>query len=85
MSKSTKNSKALNYSEHLLILASTITGRVFISSFDCLVGILIDIASYPVGTNICTITNGIKKYKSMIRKKKKIHNKNSIINKQEVK
>ena len=66
---------ALNYIEHLLILASVVTGCVSISAFVSLVGISEGITSSAVGLNICAITAGIKKYKSIIKKKKKKHNK----------
>ena len=56
----------LNYIENFLILASTITGCVSIS---------IGIASSTIGLKICAITAGIKKYKSIIKKKKKKHDK----------
>ena len=62
--KHNKVYRILNYTEHLLILISTVTGCVFISAFASLVGI-----SIIVG--ICVIIVGIKKYKSIIKKKKK--------------
>ena len=65
----------LNYIEHFLILASTITGCVSISAFASLIGIPIGITSSAIGLKICAITAGIKKYKSMINKKKKKHDK----------
>ena len=65
----------LNYNEHFLILASTITGCVSISAFASLVGIPIGITSSAIGLKICAITAGIKKYKSIIKKKKKKHDK----------
>ena len=65
----------LNYIEHFLILASTITGCVSISAFASLVGIPIGITSSAIGLKICAITAGIKKYKSIIKKKKKKHDK----------
>ena len=49
-----KTCKYLNYVEHLLILASAITGCVSISAFTPLVA---------VGVKICTISTGIKKYR----------------------
>ena len=61
----------LNYIEHFLILASTITGCVSISAFASLIGIPIGITSSAIGLKICAITAGIKKYKSIIKKKKK--------------
>ena len=66
---------ALNYIEHFLILASTITGCVSISSFSSLVGIPIGITSSAIGLKLCEITAGIKKYNSIIKKKKKKHDK----------
>ena len=60
----------LNYIEHFLILASTITGCISTSDFASLIGIPIRITSSAIGLKICTITAGIKKYKSIIKKKK---------------
>ena len=57
------------------ILAYTITGCVSIFSFASLIGIPIGITSSAIGLKICAITAGIKKYKSMIKKKKKKHDK----------
>ena len=65
----------MNYTEHLLILISTVTGGVSISAFASLVGIPIRITSSAIGLEICAITAGIKKYKSIIKKKKKKHDK----------
>ena len=65
----------LNYIEHFLILGSTITGCVSISSFVSLVAIPIGIKSSAIGLKICAITAGIKKYKPIIEKKKKKHDK----------
>ena len=70
-----KTCKYLNYVEHLLILASTITGCVSISAFASLVCVPVGITSSAVGINICAIAAGIKKYKSIIKKKKKKHDK----------
>ena len=60
----------LNYIEHIFILASTITGCVSISAFASLIDIPIGVTSSAIGLNIYTITAGIKKYKSVIKKKK---------------
>ena len=49
----------LNYIEHFLILASTITGCVSISAFASLAGIPIEITGSAVGLNICAKTAGI--------------------------
>ena len=62
---------SLNYIELFLILASTITGCVFISAFASLVGVPIGITSSAIGLKVCAITAGIKKYKSIIKRKKK--------------
>ena len=54
------------YIEHFLILASTITGCVSISA-----GIPVGITISAIELKICAITAGIKKYNSIIKKKKK--------------
>ena len=73
---SKKNKKvcaALNYSEHFLISASTITGCVSISAFSSLVDITIGITSSVIGLRIYAINAGKKK--SIIKKKKKKNDK----------
>ena len=65
----------LNYIEQFPILASTITGSTSISAFASLLGIPIGITSSAIGLKICAITAGIKEYKSIIKKKKKKHDK----------
>ena len=60
---------ALNYIEHLKILASAVTGCISISNFASLVGIPRGVTSYAVGLKICAINAGIKKYKPIIKKK----------------
>ena len=64
----------LKYIEQFLILASTITGFISVS-FASLLGIPIGITNSAKGVKICAITAGIKKYKSIIKKKKKSHEK----------
>ena len=75
---SKKNKKfcgVLNYIDHPLVVISTITGCVSISTFASLVAIPIGIASSTIGLNICVTTAGIKMYKSIIKKKRKKHDK----------
>ena len=67
--------RVLNYIEHLLILISIVTGCVSISAFISLVGISVGITSSAIGVKICVITAEIKKYKSIIKRKKKNHDK----------
>ena len=55
----------------MLILASTVTGCVSISAFPSLACVPIGIASSAVGLKIFAVTAEIKKYKSIIKKKKK--------------
>ena len=62
----------LNYIEHLLILATTVTGSIFISAFDFLIDITGGIANFAAGIKFCAITAVIKKHKSIIKKKRKI-------------
>ena len=54
----------LNYIEHFLNLASAITGCI---------------SSSAAGLKICAIAAGIKKYKSIIKKKKKKHDKTVLL------
>ena len=61
----------LNYIGQLLILASTFTGRISISIFVSFLGTLIGIPSSAIGLKICVITAGIKKYKIILKKRKK--------------
>ena len=69
--KHKKVCKALNYTKNSLIVSSTVTGCVSISALASLVGIPVGIASSAVTIKISVITAGIKKYKSLIKKKKK--------------
>ena len=72
-----KNKKVcmiLNYTDHFLILASPVTGRISISVFSSLLGIPIGMSSV-IGLTICAITAEIKKYRLIIKKKKKKHDK----------
>ena len=65
----------LNYIEHFLILASAVTGCILISAFASLLGTPIWITSSAIGLKICAITAVVKKYKSIIKKKKGKHDK----------
>ena len=57
--------------ENVLILASTVTDCVLVSAFASLVGIPIDIASSSVRLKMCITTAGVKKYESVVKKKRK--------------
>ena len=70
-----KACKYVNVVENLVILVSTVTGCISISAFPSLVCSPVDITSSAVGINISAVTAGIKKYKSIINKKTKKHNK----------
>ena len=66
-----KTCKYLNHVEHVLIIASTVTGCVSISAFTSS-GCLPDgITSSTVEINVCAITAGIKNSKSIIKKRRK--------------
>ena len=56
----------LNYIEHFLILASTITGCISFSALASLVGIPIRITSSAIGLKLRAIAGGIKKDKPVI-------------------
>ena len=51
--------RTLNYIEQILILASAITGFIWISAFSSFIG------SSAVGLNIYEIAAGIKKFRSI--------------------
>ena len=65
----------LNYIEHFLVLASTITGYISISAFASLLCISIEITSSAIRLKIYAVTTGIKKFKSIIKKNKNKHDK----------
>ena len=52
-------------------LAPTVNGCVLISAVAFLVGMPVGIASSAIITKLFVITTGIRKYKSIIKKKKK--------------
>ena len=62
----------LNYIEHFFNSARTVTGCISISTFASLIDISIAIMSSTVALEIVT---GIKNYKSIIKEKKKKHDK----------
>ena len=71
MSKNHKKvCRTLDYIEHFLILAYGVIGYISISAFVCLVGISIGITSSTIGLKFFAIVVGIKKYRSIIKKKK---------------
>ena len=71
----------LNCIEHFLILASTITGCISISAFASLLDIPIESMSSAIGLKNSAIAAGVKKYKSIIKKKKKKHDKSVLLGK----
>ena len=76
-----KTCKYLNYVEHFLVLFSAGTGCVSVFAFASIVCVPVGITSSAVGIKIFTITAGIKKYKSIIKKKKMKHDKIVLIGK----
>ena len=76
-----KTCKYLNYVEHFLILASAVTGCVSLFAFVSLVAIPVGITSSAVGIKNCVTTAVIKKYKSIIKKKKNKHDKIVLVGK----
>ena len=64
-------STTLNYIEHVVILNSTIPGCISFSVSTSLLRICIGITSSAIGLKICAIAAGIKKYKSIIEKRKR--------------
>ena len=71
MSKNYKKvSTTLNYIKNFVILASTITGCISISASFSLIGTPNGITSSAIRFKICGIASGIKKYTSILKKKK---------------
>ena len=76
ISKKHKNvCKILHYIEHFFILAFAVSRCISKSAFASLLGIPIGITSSAIGFRIGAIATAIKKYKSIIKKKKKKHDK----------
>ena len=74
MSREQKNvCTTLYYIEHFFILASAVTGFISISAFASFLGIPVGITSFAIGLKSCAISAGIKKYKTIIKKKKEKH------------
>ena len=73
--KHKKVGKILNYTEHLLIVVSAVTGCVSIFALVSLAGIPVGIVSFAITIKMSEITARIKKYKSIIKEKKKKHDK----------
>ena len=67
--------RALNYIEHLLAVVSTVRKCTSISGFAILISISVGITISAIRLKICVITAGFKKCKSIIKKKKKKHDK----------
>ena len=59
----------------MIILILNVTGCVSISALDLFISVPGGITSSPIGIKICGIIAGIKKYKSVIKKNKKKHDK----------
>ena len=69
--KHKKVCRTLSYIERFLVLVSRVNGCISISAFASSVAIPITITSSTIGLNICVITAGIKRFKSIITAKKK--------------
>ena len=67
--KQKNNCKTLNYIKHLLISVTAITVCIWISAFAYLPAIPIGITSFAIVLKIWAKTAGIKKYKSIMKKK----------------
>ena len=63
----------LNYIEHFLIIPSAVSGCISVFAFSSFLGIPLVITNSLLGLKTCAITAEIKKYKLIIKKKKKKH------------
>ena len=74
ISKNHKNGcTALNHIKNFLFFSFCVNWIISISLFASLLGIPIGITSFSIGLKTCTITSGIKKCKSIAKKKNKKH------------
>ena len=64
-----------NYFKNFLLFISAVAFCVSVSTFASLVGNAVGITSHAVELKICALTARIKKYKSIIIKKRKKNNK----------
>ena len=62
---------ALNYCKHFLVLVFAVSGCVSISAFASLVSVSVGMAHSAVGSKICVIIAGIKRYKSIVKEKER--------------
>ena len=87
LSKQNKNvCNTLNYIEHFVNLAFTVTGCISIFAFASFLGISIGIRIHRILVlKISAITAGIKNYKSITKKKKKKHDKIVLLAKNKLK
>ena len=67
--------RALNYFGNFFVFVSAVSGYVSISAFSSLVVVSVGIASSAVEIKIYAIISGIKKWESIIKKKRKSHSK----------
>ena len=74
----------LNYTEHFLLLACTITGCISVSAFSSLLGVPIRIVSSAIGLKIYAVTSRIKNCKLIIKNKGKETRQNSKLNSIEI-
>ena len=63
------------------VFISAVSGCISISKFAWLVGVRIVIASSAVELRSCAITTGVKKYKSIMKKKRTKHDKIMLLGK----
>ena len=61
--------------QHFPILAFAAAGCISVSDFAAFLGIPIGITTSAIGLKMCVTTAGIKKYRSIIKKRKRKHNK----------
>ena len=66
---------SLNHVKDFLFLASAITGCISISSFASLISSPIRVTDSIKGLKTCAMAAGIKRYKSIVKKKKNKHDK----------
>ena len=69
----------LNYFLHFLFCVSTVVNCVSISAFASSVGMLVGFASSAARLNVSAVTEGTKKYYSIVKKRQKKHDKIALL------
>ena len=74
----------MNFFEHFLVFASSVSGCDLISALGSLVGVPVGTARSAVGLKICAVAAGIKKYNLIYIEKEEKHDKIVLLGKTKI-